>query len=945
MNSTHQDPIPLDDVLEATGYLSQGSPAAPTVTLARAGGPPIARLPSFGPDAWWGSDNRPDTRDAYQAEPMVYFKSVDDPRRHPIAEWQREIWNRGCTALLWIIAPDRVELYNGLAPPIAPNSTTGSRLDVFHLPRDLAKLDATAGRLAMETGQIWQNIPQLTRETDVGHTLACDLVDLGHTLIETGLSRDRARRLITWSLFVQCLIDRKIVSGHCPQHARESNLEAILRDRTITAKLLEWIPFGGTSDVPDIPDIPDPTSDSEHIKTIVRALEGNRWSGRYPTHPYQFDIIPVELIATALGQLAHACEESTVATSGLRCRPWAGTGQGIPPPIASLVLDQTLNGLTGDETLIDLTCGSGSLLAQALRRLIALQSAQRPERPETIPGRTVIRDTLYKQIHGVDPRPGAIHAASLALYLTALDLDPDPRSPLALEFEPLVGRTLIASDTPTGTPPAAGSKRMHFDIVIADQTSPPTGKHQASHQTREANLKNAFKAAEYAHERTRLGLILDAAPFFNHQSPTIETARQLVEMLGPTTLVDLSELSWLYPERYIVTLLARCHQRTDWMTLAQALWSSDGGKNQIIEIPANDVETLPIASWRRNPGLLRATFTGTHKDRLLLDDLWERHRPLDELDKLDELDEKLATPETHARPDGQPRYELRLTGGRTQGKQRLAATVHEHGTTQPHEDLGIHLMVGRYETATLLSGIMQSALTTWYTLMTDPNIDPRTRPPQWTDIAKLPIPTLDTDAGSHAADEIRTLARRIDDSHGAPRDDTWEALDEAVFDLYALDPEERATMRDGMIRARWRHSTGRMNAVAPAGPHNLEHYAKAFLSTMDNWLSASGKRRLRGEIIDSRHDDPLRIVRFVLEAIPGPGPLETIQTNATSRSILEQLAEQMQSPVMADLIGSRELRLHTREQITIVKPAARRHWLAVNGLNDAMAVIKESAHG
>ena len=46
---------------------------------------------------------------------------------------------------------------------------------------------------------------------------------------------------------------------------------------------------------------------------------------------------------------------------------------------------------------------------------------------------------------GVDDSEAAVRIAAFSLYLAALDLDPDPRPPEALRFEPLRGRTLLSA--------------------------------------------------------------------------------------------------------------------------------------------------------------------------------------------------------------------------------------------------------------------------------------------------------------------------------------------------------------------------------------------------------------------------------------------------------------------------------------------------------------------
>ncbi len=81
--------VPLRPVLESTGYLRNGVPAASVVGLA--GVDNLLRVPSFAPDAWWrnSADNHPWTG---SADLKVCFKFVEEPDAVPVAEWHQNVW-------------------------------------------------------------------------------------------------------------------------------------------------------------------------------------------------------------------------------------------------------------------------------------------------------------------------------------------------------------------------------------------------------------------------------------------------------------------------------------------------------------------------------------------------------------------------------------------------------------------------------------------------------------------------------------------------------------------------------------------------------------------------------------------------------------------------------------------------------------------------------------
>ncbi len=81
-------------------------------------------------------------------------------------------------------------------------------------------------------------------------------------------------------------------------------------------------------------------------------------------------MIPVELISSIYEQFAHAD----------RTTPGPGSGTDVfytRFALVSLVLDEITDGLTGEETVLDLTCGSGVFLAPGLPILAACRMVLR----------------------------------------------------------------------------------------------------------------------------------------------------------------------------------------------------------------------------------------------------------------------------------------------------------------------------------------------------------------------------------------------------------------------------------------------------------------------------------------------------------------------------------------------------------------------------------------
>lgn len=877
---------------------------------------------------------------------------------------------------------------------LQPDDAAANRLDTFSLvDAELARLDTIAGRLAMETGQFWRLESRVNRETSVDGRLLRDLRRLEQVLVAAGLDRREAQALIGRCIFAKYLVDRKIVTRRrLTNVCGRADLAEALGDPGPAGLLFAWLRDTFNGDM--FPASSQAAPVAEHLQTVARFLTGEDLeTGQLHFFPYRFDVIPVELVSAIYEQFVH----SSAAESG---NVHSARRKGVyytPLSAVSLVLDEVFDGLTGDETVVDLTCGSGVFLVEALRRLVHLKSVN------GTPSRKTIREILYNQVYGVDDSEPAVRIAAFSLYLAALELDPDPRPPEALTFEPLQGRTLLVGDarnierTPAGRAALTdGPGLKRFDVILGNLPWSYKGRagtaarraagSRVPHQPRGESLDFVARARDFAHDDTRFGMILSAMPFFGRSSTSMVAARDNIEALAPVTLINLSDLTgWLFPKAGMpaVALLARHRgQRRDRITLVQTHWSRAGERSHTIEIAPSDVATLPTASWKRNTGLFKAALLGRRPDMLLLDDLCEKHESLEVrlgelgtsaktglirgnrrrdaafLRGLPLMDGNLGWPfspsahelptfeETHAEwPRRREIYRAPLVLVRQfmRGSPRPVVRVASRDVSFTDAWYGVSFFGASSDATHLVAGILSSALASWHLLMTGSSFGVWVWRLKLKDIVALPAPALrehvESKAGRRVAELASALERRPLDA------DDWSELDDAVFDLYELDDADRIVVRDGLFRASWQWNAGRERSVAPAGVDDLRHYAEAFLGTMDAWLSASNRRRMRAEIYDLASDAPHRVIRFVLEDRPGPSVVNVVAPDGPLRAVLARIGDRTEVRITEELVGLRDLRVHGRDEVSIIKPAAHRHWLGVCGLEDADAVVRDSAHG
>ena len=980
----------LEEVLAGTGYFPDGEPVAALQLGADARNFRRGRV--FMPDALWRSP----------CSLTVYFKFEQSPPSDDlVSQWRREVWNEGFAPLLWVISPERVDLYNGFSAPVEEGDAQRHLIRSFeNIDASLCALDAFAGRLAIETGQFWAQAPTINRKSSVDQKLLSDLLFLERNLIASNLAQGTAQAIIGRVIFTQYLIDREIVSvPRLKKLCGHTSLPSILRDPIATGQLFSWLAHTFNGDM--FPQSSVATMPAQHhLVRVAEFLEAvDPESGQRSLFPYQFDVIPVELISSIYEQFAHS--DPSARTSGATDAVKNGVHY-TRLSVVSLVLDEVMNGLTGRETVLDLTCGSGVFLVEALRRLVYLRADGRPLT------RTLIRSTLYKQVYGVDLSEAAVRVAAFSLYLAALELDPDPQPPLALRFKPLIGRTLLIGDARTveqsehGKPiltSPAGLKQ--FDLIVGNPPWSFKGRigTEARRKTRKANipaqprgegLDFVVRAMEFSHENTRFGVILSAMPFFSRSGTGIAAAQHVMRALAPITLVNLSSLcEWLFATATMpaVVLLARHRpeQRPDCVTVVQIPWTPSGSRTHSFEVDPSDVIQLSMREIEAQPIKLKAASVGRRRDIALVDSLTSSYanlgtqfaklntemnvglirglevnqtRDASRLKGLGLLQTQNIKP-FHI-PDDLPLFNLsKAERPRSRDiyrapilivKETLSAgarplvAVADRDLVFTNAYFGARLPAAARQSAHLLATILSSSFAAWFFLMAGSEFGIWKRRLLQNDIALLPVPELapacDSDAGKRLLKIERTLQRRT-----ATLED-FTALDEAVFELYDLDEADRVVIRDGLFRASWQWRAGREFSVGQANVHEeVCRYTEVFLGVMDGWLSARNERHMRAEIFDLPSRSPLRVVRFVLEKRRGDANIEFLPVFEELGGVLARIGERMKVKIATALSAERELRVHGRDEVVIIKPAARRYWMGISALEDADAVVAESIKG
>lgn len=382
--------------------------------------------------------------------PAIYFKTLRQPKPEQIMELRRRIWNQGRAPTLWIVTPEAVRIYDGFARP------EEGETDKAHLIRELKRINGRFQHIAdfrrreFDTGAFWSSKygKKIRRGERVDQAMLADLTRT-ERLLTSGepttdlvpLSSKVAHALLGRAIFVRYLVDREILDRNFfPDAYSYNSFSDLLTDRSATFSFFDWLGETFNGDLFPLTSEERAIVEQPHLNLVRDFLSGADLS-YYPDivrprlWPYDFQVIPVDLISSIYEMFAHSHDPKTAEALSIHYTRL---------PLVELLLSLAMRGLDDRARVLDPACGSGVFLVEAFRRLAWLRS----RRLDRDLRRDELHELLRNQIFGLDVDPGAVQVAAFSLYLTLLELDPDPQPPSALRFPPL-----LASNAATGQGP------------------------------------------------------------------------------------------------------------------------------------------------------------------------------------------------------------------------------------------------------------------------------------------------------------------------------------------------------------------------------------------------------------------------------------------------------------------------------------------------------------
>ncbi|HWB01395.1 MAG TPA: N-6 DNA methylase [Verrucomicrobiales bacterium] len=390
-----------------------------------------------------------------------------------------------------------------------------------------------------------------------------------------------------------------------------------------------------------------------HLGGIARGDEPSGDDGfqlRLPIHWGHLDFahIPVGLLSQVYEKLSWKWDHAAARSTSVHY---------TPRHIAATLVGEAFDNLPNayEARVLDPACGASMFLVIAFRRLYRELWNKTPDkRPDT----AAIRNILENQLVGFDISDSALKLSALSLYLTAIELDPDPVPPEKLKFKAMrSGRhTMLFDwrrDTDKADGPVAGSIGNHvgkrfdrsFELVLCN---PPWTNIAAEFKAVSAELDEASKAIvtrldstigrdyqnpdsvpdlpflwksmEWCKEDGRIAMALPARTLFK-QGPLAEKTRKAIfSLLEVTGIINASNLRktkvWPEMDQPFMLLFARNRRPKPHHRLHFISPHTDFHANSLGEmrIDAKSAQFVDVEETIEIPWLWKALAVGTALD-------------------------------------------------------------------------------------------------------------------------------------------------------------------------------------------------------------------------------------------------------------------------------------------------------------------------------------------
>lgn len=597
----------------------------------------------------------PDAVVEYQQRPVLYIVennhlSVSPQKREQeLLSIKQILANRGDIAYIGILRPGQLEVY-----PIDLEKKLGGKIQVSeeekssHTFFQSLALGASKVKKQSNPDYIYDRIFSLLDKSS--NHLISDPCNLPNSDVLSLIGR---------ALFFRFLKDRDIVIDSdlkeiCPKakiyedcfsNSENTAATSAWLDRTFNGDLLP-LPSNGSKKY--FRQIDEQTGGDvfRHLSAIIFGAEPSGMD--YQLHlwkDFDFSHIPVGLLSQVYESFSNRWDSHSRSTS-IHYTPRSIAGYLVNEAFASI-------DTPAKARILDPAVGAGIFLVLAFKRLVAETWAAEGVRPNS----QKIQEILYNQLSGFDINESALKLAALSLYLTAIELDANPRPPEKLRFpRPLREKVLFYVRKPSDPidGPAIGSlghdpdlfHNKRYDLVIGN---PPWTKlggeysdlaaqytqvvrkvaqerglediaNRYENPDRNPDLPFIWKAMEWAKPGGTIALILPARILFKQSRVGKEAREYLFSAVKVTGILNYSCLRetkvWPKMNHPFCLFFAKnsLPEENSEFYMVTPYFDSELNSKGRIRIDYSSAESIQSKKVEAEPWLLKALSIGTALD-------------------------------------------------------------------------------------------------------------------------------------------------------------------------------------------------------------------------------------------------------------------------------------------------------------------------------------------
>jgi predicted RNA methylase len=327
-----------------------------------------------------------------------------------------------------------------------------------------------------------------------------------------------------------------------------------------------------------------------------------------------------------------------------------------PRNIAAALVDEAFAKLPNahEARVLDPACGAGVFLVLAFRRLYRERWKATDRRPDT----NAIRAILENQLSGFDISDSALKLSALSLYLTAIELDPEPIPPEKLKFTNLRDVVLFNSRPPGASEEGItiGSLGPHlgtqfdakFDLVVSNPPWTSLAKTRIAEQVavefieiskeiirrrggnssadayqnpdNAPDLPFVWKATEWCKPGGRIAMALPARILLKKEAVPVRARHTLFRLLEVTGIINGSNLSdtsvWSEMQQPFMLLFARNRRPRQSHVIRFITPHYDDALNKRgeVRIDSKSAQPVELSMTTEVPWIWKALAVGTSLD-------------------------------------------------------------------------------------------------------------------------------------------------------------------------------------------------------------------------------------------------------------------------------------------------------------------------------------------